>query len=59
VTLRRIDIDDCPNFVSFPKGGIRAPDLSSFSVSGCESLRSLPQFPDVNHILIDFEEFIE
>jgi hypothetical protein len=29
VTLR-IDITDCPNFVSFPKGGIRAPQLTSF-----------------------------
>jgi Leucine-rich repeat (LRR) protein len=42
VTLR-IAIFNCPNFVSFPKGGIRAPDLSSFTVSRCESLRSLPE----------------
>jgi hypothetical protein len=42
VTLR-IAISKCPNFVSFPKGGIRAPQLSSFYVRNCESLRSLPE----------------
>jgi hypothetical protein len=31
------------NFVSFPKGGIRAPDLSSFVLFNCESLRSLSE----------------
>jgi hypothetical protein len=42
VTLK-IDIFDCPKFVSFPKRGIRAPKLSFFSVYKCESLRSLPE----------------
>jgi hypothetical protein len=42
VTLS-ITIGRCPNFVSFPKGGIRAPQLSSFSVCRCESLSSLPE----------------
>ncbi|XP_059440720.1 putative disease resistance protein At3g14460 [Corylus avellana] len=42
VTLR-INIVGCPNFVSFPKGGIRAPDLTSFWVYDCGSLRSLPE----------------
>jgi len=46
VTLH-IDISSCPNFVSFPKGGIRAPNLSSFTVFNCESLRSLPDKMDV------------
>jgi Leucine-rich repeat (LRR) protein len=48
VTLR-IDISTCPNFVSFPNGGIRAPELSSFWVRSCGSLRSLP---DKMHILL-------
>jgi Leucine-rich repeat (LRR) protein len=38
-----IYIRHCPNFVSFPKGGIRAPQLSSFYVYDCESLSSLPE----------------
>ena len=38
-----INIDNCPNFVSFPKGGICAPDLSPFYVWSCGSLRSLPE----------------
>jgi Leucine-rich repeat (LRR) protein len=38
-----IDIRNCPNFVSFPKGGIRAPKLGVFSVSSCTSLRSVPE----------------
>ncbi|XP_059440705.1 putative disease resistance protein At3g14460 [Corylus avellana] len=42
VTLH-IHISNCPNFVSFPKEGIRAPNLKSFWVQKCESLRSLPE----------------
>jgi hypothetical protein len=41
VTLQ-IDIIGCPNFVSFPKGGLRAPSLTSLSMYSCRSLRSLP-----------------
>ncbi|XP_062173751.1 putative disease resistance protein At3g14460 [Alnus glutinosa] len=56
VTLR-ITISNCPNFVSFPKGGIPAPDLSSFVVSFCESLWSLPEkmhvlLPSLNYFQI-------
>lgn len=40
VTLR-IDIRNCPSLVSFPKGGIRAPDLTFFRVGSCRSQRSL------------------
>ncbi|XP_062174362.1 putative disease resistance protein At3g14460 [Alnus glutinosa] len=54
VTLRNIEICDCPNLVSFPKGGIRAPDLSFFLVSHCESLRSLPE---KMHVLLPSLEF--
>jgi len=38
-----IDIRYCPNFVSFPKGGILAPKLIIFRVWSCTSLRSLPE----------------
>ncbi|XP_059440493.1 putative disease resistance protein At3g14460 [Corylus avellana] len=42
LAILHIAIGYCPNFVSFPKGGIRAPKLSFFYVANCESLRSLP-----------------
>jgi Leucine-rich repeat (LRR) protein len=42
VTLH-ITITHCPNFVSFPEGGICAPDLTYFCVCSCASLRSLPE----------------
>jgi hypothetical protein len=42
VTLS-IAIVNCCNFVSFPKGGIHAPQLSFFSLYDCGSLRSLPE----------------
>ncbi|XP_062173765.1 putative disease resistance protein At3g14460 [Alnus glutinosa] len=56
VTLR-IEIIDCPNLVSFPKGGIRAPNLTFFGVFNCESLRSLPEkmhvlLPSLNYFQI-------
>jgi hypothetical protein len=38
----QIRIVNCPNFVSFPKGGLRAPSLTSLYMSSCGSLRSLP-----------------
>jgi hypothetical protein len=42
VTLH-IDLSYCPNFVSFPKGGLRAPSLTSLRISDCENLKSLPE----------------
>jgi hypothetical protein len=42
VTLQ-IEICDCPNFVSFPKGGLRAPSLTSLWISCCKNLNSLPE----------------
>ncbi|KAB1227684.1 putative disease resistance RPP13-like protein 1 [Morella rubra] len=37
-----IRIEACPDFVSFPKGGLRAPELARFRVMDCPRLRSLP-----------------
>ncbi|XP_062174622.1 putative disease resistance RPP13-like protein 1 [Alnus glutinosa] len=37
-----IQIACCRNFVSFPKGGLRAPSLASLFINECGSLRSLP-----------------
>jgi hypothetical protein len=42
VTLQ-IRISYCPNFVSFPKGGLRAPSLTSLDIEYCENLKSLPE----------------
>ncbi|XP_062174582.1 putative disease resistance RPP13-like protein 1 [Alnus glutinosa] len=42
VTLH-IHLSHCPNFVSFPKGGLRAPNLTSLRISDCENLKSLPE----------------
>ncbi|KAG6679055.1 hypothetical protein I3842_14G111800 [Carya illinoinensis] len=41
-----IKIRECPSFVSFPKGGLRAPKLETFSLENCESLRSMPDKMD-------------
>jgi hypothetical protein len=51
-----IDINNCHNFVSFPKGGLRAPKLTKFWVEGCGSLRSLP---DKMHILLPSLYFLQ
>ncbi|XP_058771523.1 putative disease resistance RPP13-like protein 1 [Vicia villosa] len=37
-----IDIRDCPKFVSFPREGLSAPNLTSLRVSRCLNLKSLP-----------------
>ncbi|CAL5183509.1 unnamed protein product [Lathyrus oleraceus] len=37
-----IEISDCPKFVSFPKEGLSAPNLTSLYVSKCVNLKSLP-----------------
>ncbi|KAK7382362.1 hypothetical protein VNO80_01213 [Phaseolus coccineus] len=41
-SLNSFGIGQCPNFVSFPKEGLSAPNLTRFSVDGCEKLKSLP-----------------
>ncbi|KAG7950900.1 hypothetical protein I3843_13G140100 [Carya illinoinensis] len=47
VALSELRIHDCPNFVSFPNGGFRAPKLVHFVVTNCQSLTSLPDKMDV------------
>ncbi|KAG6630273.1 hypothetical protein CIPAW_13G006000 [Carya illinoinensis] len=54
----RMGISDCPSFVSFPKGGLRAPNLTSFWVDNCKSLRSLPDkmhelLPSLQYLYIE------
>ncbi|XP_042958699.1 putative disease resistance RPP13-like protein 1 isoform X2 [Carya illinoinensis] len=44
-----IRIKNCPNFVSFPDGGLRAEKLKTFEISSCGNLRSLP---DKMHLLL-------
>jgi len=41
-SLKSLEIEHCPNFVSFPGEGLSAPNLTSFRVSNCEKLKSLP-----------------
>jgi hypothetical protein len=54
VTLQ-IDIWRCPNFVSFPKGGLRAPSLTSLWIGYCENLKSLPE---KMHIVLSLEKLV-
>eukprot|EP00261_Vitis_vinifera_P038739 XP_019079982.1 PREDICTED: putative disease resistance protein At3g14460 isoform X1 [Vitis vinifera] len=42
-SLHKIKIDDCPNLVSFPQGGLRASNLRELFISNCKKLKSLPQ----------------
>ncbi|XP_057453690.1 putative disease resistance protein At3g14460 isoform X2 [Lotus japonicus] len=41
--LTKLNILWCPKFTSFPKGGLSAPRLQNFNISGLENLRSLPE----------------
>ncbi|KAB1199938.1 hypothetical protein CJ030_MR0G008898 [Morella rubra] len=38
-----MSINNCPNFESFPKGGFRAPNLTTLDIWDCKSLTSLPE----------------
>ena len=51
-------ITECPNFVSFPKGGFSAPSLTNFDICKLENLKSLPEcmhtlFPSLTCLTID------
>nr|POF00449.1 putative disease resistance rpp13-like protein 1 [Quercus suber] len=42
-SLSRLEICECPDLVSFPSGGLSAPNLSEIVISMCENLKSLPE----------------
>ncbi|KAL5542050.1 hypothetical protein UlMin_009760 [Ulmus minor] len=42
-SLTSMELEGFPKFVSFPEGGLHAPNLKYFYVIECENLRSLPQ----------------
>lgn len=41
-SLNSLRICDCPNFVSFPEGGLPAPNLTSLQLEKCKNLKYLP-----------------
>ncbi|CAN6721269.1 unnamed protein product [Malus baccata var. baccata] len=43
LSLVRLQIEICPNFVCFPDGGMDAPKLEKLCISQCKKLRSLPE----------------
>ncbi|KAL6326149.1 hypothetical protein AAG906_001024 [Vitis piasezkii] len=42
-SLQNLSIDNCPNLVSFPRGGLPTPNLRMLYIRNCEKLKSLPQ----------------
>ncbi|KAM3685932.1 hypothetical protein ACJW31_11G156900 [Castanea mollissima] len=42
-SLTKLTIEFCPNFVSFPSGGLCAPNLTQISIFFCEKLKSLAE----------------
>ncbi|XP_048318608.2 putative disease resistance RPP13-like protein 1 [Ziziphus jujuba] len=42
LSLSSLFIKDCPNFISFNEGRLKAPNLNSLTVEGCERLTKLP-----------------
>ncbi|XP_021296032.1 putative disease resistance protein At3g14460 [Herrania umbratica] len=43
ISLCALELCRCINFVSFPKGGLRAPNPTSLWIYGCEKLELLPE----------------
>ena len=41
-SLEALEIRDCPKLVSFPKGGLPTPNLTSIWFSNCKNLKELP-----------------
>ncbi|KAK7322619.1 hypothetical protein VNO77_26008 [Canavalia gladiata] len=41
-SLNSLKIWECPNFVSFPEGGLAAPNLTNLQLHKCKNLKSLP-----------------
>ncbi|KAL4600752.1 hypothetical protein ACB092_11G221500 [Castanea dentata] len=42
-SLFRLEFCQCPDLVSFPSGGLRAPKLSQIVIAHCRNLKSLPE----------------
>ncbi|KAF3974822.1 hypothetical protein CMV_001869 [Castanea mollissima] len=42
-SLTLLEIRNCPNFVSFPNGGLCAPNLTQVTIINCKKLKSLPE----------------
>nr|POF24776.1 putative disease resistance rpp13-like protein 1 [Quercus suber] len=42
-SLTKLTMHECPNFVSFPSGGLCAPNLTEISISFCKKLKSLAE----------------
>ncbi|CBI33200.3 unnamed protein product, partial [Vitis vinifera] len=42
-SLQKLSINNCPNLVSFPRGGLPTPNLRMLRIRDCEKLKSLPQ----------------
>ena len=42
-SLSRLVFFECPDLVSFPSGGLRAPNLSKIVIEDCINLKSLPE----------------
>ncbi|KAL1362506.1 hypothetical protein AAHE18_03G086200 [Arachis hypogaea] len=41
-SLESLEIRDCPRLMSFPEGGLHAPNLESIFLSNCQNLNNLP-----------------
>ncbi|KAM7472554.1 hypothetical protein LguiA_010737 [Lonicera macranthoides] len=44
IQLQYVKISSCPKLVSFPVGGLPAPELHYFTISNCKNLKTLPSF---------------
>ncbi|XP_034680773.1 putative disease resistance protein At3g14460 [Vitis riparia] len=53
-SLQRLGIVDCPNLVSFPRGGLPTPNLRLLSIINCQKLKSLPQGIDALLTSLDY-----
>ena len=52
--LNKIDIRNCPSFVSFPDGGLLPTSLRELSIYDCEKLEAWPNcMPNLNSLDID------
>ncbi|XP_024025099.1 putative disease resistance protein At3g14460 [Morus notabilis] len=54
-SLNFLQISECPNFHSFPKGGLPAPNLTWFWIQKCKKLKSLPM--DMHSLLSSLKVF--